>query len=70
MIHRKTKGRDGIYFTYTEEKPISFPFYTDDGVFDVEKKDSITLLRTLWKSENEPATKRSRRNWAKRTPTS
>ena len=40
MIHRKTKGKDGIYFTYTEEKPISFnPFYTDDGVFDVEKKD-------------------------------
>ena len=59
MIHRKTKGRDGIYFTYTEDKPISFnPFYTDDGVFDVEKKDSIkTLLLTLWKSENEPATK-------------
>ena len=59
MIHRKTKGKDGIYFTYTEDKPISFnPFYTDDGVFDVEKKDSIkTLLLTLWKSENEPATK-------------
>ena len=31
-----------MYFTYTEEKPISFnPFYTDDYVFDVEKKDSI-----------------------------
>lgn len=59
MIHRKTHGKDGIYFTYTEEKPISFnPFYTDDGVFDVEKKDSIkTLLLTLWKSENEEATK-------------
>ncbi len=59
MIHRRTHGKDGIYFTYTEEKPISFnPFYTDDGVFDVEKKDSIkTLLLTLWKSENEPATK-------------
>ena len=59
MIHRRTYGQDGIYFTYTEEKPISFnPFYTDDGVFDVEKKDSIkTLLLTLWKSENEPATK-------------
>ena len=27
-------------------------------MFDVEKKDSIkTLLLTLWKSENEPATK-------------
>ena len=36
------KRQDGVYFTYTEEKPISFnPFYTDDYVFDVEKKDSI-----------------------------
>ena len=33
------------YFTYTEEKPISFnPFYTDDYVFDVEKKDSIKTV--------------------------
>lgn len=30
LIHRKTKGEDGIYYTYTEEKPISFnPFFTD-----------------------------------------
>ena len=59
MIHRKTRGKDGIYFTYTEDKPISFnPFYTDDGVFDVEKKDSIkTLLLTLWKSEDDKVTK-------------
>lgn len=59
LIHRKTKGEDGIYFTYTEEEPISFnPFYTDDGVFDVEKKDSIkTLLLTLWKSEEEKISK-------------
>ena len=59
MIHRKTKGNDGIYFTYTEDKPISFnPFFTDDYKFDVEKKDSIkTLLLTLWKSENEEVTK-------------
>ena len=48
-----------MYFTYTEEKPISFnPFYTDDYVFDVEKKDSIkTLLLTLWKSEDDKVTK-------------
>lgn len=26
MIRRKTKGEDGIYFTYTEENPISFNF--------------------------------------------
>jgi len=59
MIHRKTHGQDGIYYTYTEEHPISFnPFYTDDYVFDVEKKDSIvTLLLTLWKSETEEVTK-------------
>ncbi|MBS5907517.1 MAG: TraG family conjugative transposon ATPase [Dysgonomonas mossii] len=59
MIHRKTKGQDGVYFTYTEDNPISFnPFYTDDYVFDVEKKDSIkTLLLTLWKSEDERVTK-------------
>ena len=59
MIHKKTKGEDGIYFTYTEEKPISFnPFYTDDLVFDVEKKDSIkTLLLTLWKSEDDKISK-------------
>jgi conjugation system TraG family ATPase len=59
MIHRKTKGEDGIYFTYTEKNPISFnPFYTDDGQFDVEKKDSLkTLLLTLWKSEDDKITK-------------
>ena len=59
MIRRKTGGADGMYFTYTEEKPISFnPFYTDDYVFDVEKKDSIkTLLLTLWKSEDDKVTK-------------
>jgi conjugation system TraG family ATPase len=59
MIHRKTKGEDGVYFTYTEENPISFnPFFTDDYEFDVEKKDSIkTLLLTLWKSEDEKVSK-------------
>ena len=59
MIRRKTKGEDGIYFTYTEQKPISFnPFYTDDYVYDVEKKDSIkTLLLTLWKSDDDKVTK-------------
>ncbi|PXV61087.1 conjugation system TraG family ATPase [Dysgonomonas alginatilytica] len=59
MIHNKTKGLDGIYFTYTEEKPISFnPFYTDDNQFDVEKKDSLkTLLLTLWKSDDDKITK-------------
>ncbi len=59
LIHNRTHGEDGIYYTYTEDKPISFnPFWTDDGVFDVEKKDSIkTLLLTLWKAEDERVTK-------------
>ena len=59
LIHNRTHGEDGVYYTYTEEKPISFnPFFTDDGVFDVEKKDSIkTLLLTLWKTEDDRVTK-------------
>ena len=56
LINRKTKGEDGIYFTYTEENPITFnPFYTDDNIFDIEKRESIkTLITTLWKRDNEP----------------
>lgn len=59
LINRKTKGEDGIYYTYTDENPISFnPFYTDDYVYDVEKRESIsTLLLTLWKSEDEKISK-------------
>lgn len=59
LINRKTNGQDGIYFTYSEDNPISFnPFFTQDKVFDVEKKESIkTLLLTLWKKDNEPATR-------------
>lgn len=59
LVRRKTKGEDGIYVTYTEEHPISFnPFYTDDYVYDVEKKDSIkTLLLTLWKTEDDKVSK-------------
>jgi conjugation system TraG family ATPase len=56
LINRKTNGEDGVYFTYTEDNPISFnPFYTEDGVFDIEKRESIkTLILTLWKRDNEP----------------
>ena len=59
MIHRKTKGADGIYYTYSEEKPISFnPLYTEDYKFKGEKKGSIrTRLLTLWKSEDDKITK-------------
>ena len=56
LISRKTNGQDGVYFTYTEENPISFnPFFTEDNVFDIEKRESIkTLILTLWKRDNEP----------------
>ena len=56
LIHQKTGGDDGIYFTYKENDPISFnPFFTEDYQYDIEKRDSIkTLILTLWKRENEP----------------
>lgn len=59
LIKGKTKGKDGVYFTYTEDNPISFnPFHTDDRVFDIEKKESIkTLILTLWKRDDEPPTR-------------
>ncbi len=60
LIHNRTHGEDGIYFTYTNENPIAFnPFYVENGVFDIEKKESIkTLILTLWKRDDE-APKRS-----------
>ena len=59
LIHKKSGGRDGIYLTYTEEEPICFnPFYTSDGVFDIEKRESIkTLILTLWKRDDEAPTR-------------
>ena len=59
LIHQKTRGDDGIYFTYKENDPISFnPFFTEDYQYDIEKRDSIkTLILTLWKREEEPEDK-------------
>ncbi len=59
LINRKTQGEDGVYFTYTEQNPIAFnPFYTDDGLFDIEKKESVkTLIMTLWKRDTENPTR-------------
>ncbi|MDE6500053.1 MAG: TraG family conjugative transposon ATPase, partial [Rikenella sp.] len=55
LIHSKTRTRDGVYFQYQEEAPIAFnPFYVEDGVYDVEKRESLkALLLTLWKRESE-----------------
>ncbi|RVT98451.1 TraG family conjugative transposon ATPase [Mucilaginibacter limnophilus] len=47
---------DGYYFTYSEEKPISFnPFYIGKGdKLDTEKRESIkAMLLALWKKEDE-----------------
>ncbi len=59
LIHHKTSGADGVYFTYTEDNPVAFnPFYTSDGVFDIEKRESIkTLILTLWKKDSEVPTR-------------
>ena len=59
LIHNRTHGEDGVYFTYTNENPIAFnPFYVEDGIFDIEKKESIkTLILTLWKRDDEAPTR-------------
>ena len=59
LINQKTEGRDGIYYTYSDEAPIAFnPFYVEDRKFDIEKKESIkALIMTLWKKDREPATR-------------
>lgn len=44
----------GYYFTYSEQKTISFnPFYFE-GILDTEKKESLkALLLALWKKDDE-----------------
>lgn len=47
---------NGYYFTYEEDKPISFnPFYMSEGaVLDTEKKESLkSLILALWKKQDE-----------------
>jgi conjugation system TraG family ATPase len=47
----------GYYFTYSEDRPISFnPFFLRPGeAADTERKESIkTLLLALWKKDDEP----------------
>lgn len=56
LINEETGGKDGIYYTYTEEHPISFnPFYNEEGGFDINRRNSLlALLMTLWKGEKLP----------------
>ena len=59
LIREQTHGQDGIYYTYTEEHPISFnPFYVEDYVYSEEKLEQLrSLLCVLWKNEDEKITK-------------
>ncbi len=52
-------ARTGSTSLMKEDDPIAFnPFYVEDGVFDIEKKESIkTLILTLWKRDDEPPTR-------------
>jgi conjugation system TraG family ATPase len=53
LIHNNTNGEDGVYHTYTDQDPISFnPFYTDDGVYSIEKTDTLqAIIMQIWKGE-------------------
>lgn len=59
LINEETGGADGLYYTYTEEKPISFnPFYVADNSYTIEKREQLaSLIFCLWKNESESITK-------------
>ncbi len=59
LVQRQTRGKDGVYLTYEEDKPITFnPFFVEDGIYTIDKIASVnTLLLTLWKKETEAFTK-------------
>lgn len=55
FIKEESKKKDGIYYTYSEEKPLSFnPFYDPTGKYSEEKKEQlVSLILTLWKKNTE-----------------
>lgn len=59
LIAETTHGQDGVYYTYTDQNPISFnPFYVADGYYSIEKREQLaSLVFCLWKNENEAITK-------------
>lgn len=59
LIRMQTNGNDGIYFTYKESEPISFnPFYTEDGIYSMDKKETLkTIILQLWKGNEQPIIK-------------
>lgn len=55
LIKEESGGKDGVYYTYTEENPIRFnPFYVEDYVYPEEKVINLcTLIQVLWKNPDE-----------------
>lgn len=51
IVHERTGGKDGIYYTASEEHPLSFnPFYSERGTFDESSVDTIeSIIAFLWK---------------------
>lgn len=59
FIKEETNEKDGLYYTYSEEKPLSFnPFFDPTGRYSEEKKEQlVSLILTLWKSDTEDVKK-------------
>lgn len=59
LIQERTRNKDGAYFTFKEDKPISFnPFYVEDYVYTEEKMvQLLSLICVLWKNEHEEISK-------------
>ncbi|MCQ2082088.1 MAG: TraG family conjugative transposon ATPase [Lachnospiraceae bacterium] len=55
LINEESNGEDGVYYTYSEKKPISFnPFYVSDYEYPEEKVINLcTLIQVLWKNTDE-----------------
>lgn len=55
QINQETGGKDGVYYTYTEENPIKFnPFYVADNRYTIEKREQLSnLIFVLWKGESQ-----------------
>lgn len=53
MVQEESRGEDGVYYTYTEESPLSFnPFYEADYEYSEEKKEQLlSLIKILWKGD-------------------
>lgn len=59
LISEQTGGKDGIYYTYKDNEPISFnPFFVEDYVYPEEKMAQLlSLICILWKNEHEEISK-------------